>query len=90
MYLKAGGLGLQVGADPAAGDSIVSGLFNDESVFISGASRNSGFLYQSTRRYKDRFRRPALRALQSGSPGSDHRVAGLASEQKCDQHPDQH
>ena len=91
MYPKASGLGLQVGADPAADGSIVSGLLNDES-FLSRkrviASRNSGSLYQSVRRYKERFRRRALRALQSGSPGSDHRVAGLASEQQCDQHPD--
>ena len=38
MYLKASGLGLQVGADPAAKDSIVSGFLDDESLFISETS----------------------------------------------------
>jgi len=38
MYLKASGLGLQVSADPAAEDSMVSGLLNNESLFISETS----------------------------------------------------
>ena len=39
MYLKASGMGLQLDAYPAAGGPIVSGLLNDESLFLSGTSQ---------------------------------------------------
>ena len=64
---------------------------NDESFFIL---RTSQFRYWCLSKSQscestERSRRCPVRALDTGSPRSDHRVASLASEQQCYQHPNQ-
>ena len=91
IYLKASALGLRCDADPADVQHIFRLPLNGESFFISRTSQFRSWCSINSQScdITERSRRRSVRELHTGSPRSDHRIASLASEQQCYQHPDQ-
>jgi len=91
IYLKASALGLRFDADPADVQHIFRYALNNESFFVSRTSQFRSWcsINSQSRDITERFRRRSVRELHTGSPRSNHRIASLASEQQCYQHPDQ-